>query len=130
MATILVIDDDEQVRFLVQTMLRRAGHEVSLASNGNEGLAAYRANPTALVITDLIMPEKEGLETIQELKQAYPACKIIAMSGGMRQGTLDFLPVAKRLGADYVLPKPFNRSELLAAVAEVLGEPDAAPPKA
>ena len=73
-----------------------------------------------MVITDLLMPEQEGLETIRELRRDFPGVKIIAISGGDKTGTMDFLPVATKLGAQRVLPKPFERDELLGAIQEVL----------
>jgi len=120
MAKILIIDDDEQMRAMLQQMLSRFGHEVTQAANGTEGLERFRADPADLVITDLIMPDKEGIETIVELRRDFPHVKIIAISGGARCGTLDFLPLAKRLGASSTLAKPFEREQLLETVHHVL----------
>ena len=98
MARILVIDDEELARFTLREILEAAGHEVVEAANGNEGTAFQRANPCDIVITDMIMPEKEGLETIVELKGEYPDLKIIAISGGGRTRNLDFLKLAGEFG--------------------------------
>ena len=120
MQRVLVIDDDEQVRALLYEILERAGFEVVEASNGVEGLKLYRNHPTDLVITDLIMPEKEGVETIMELRSQFPNARIIAISGGQRAGGRDYLPIAARLGARRTVAKPFSRQEILEAVRETL----------
>ena len=121
MPHILVIEDDESVRSIVQLMLVQMGHTAEGAVNGIEGLEKARARPFDLIITDLIMPEKEGIETIQELRKTHPELKIIAMSGGGRVGANDYLPLAKLLGASLTLRKPFDRGQLAAAIKEVLG---------
>ncbi len=120
MTRILVIDDDDRFRSMLEQMLTKAGYEVATAANGHAGLQLQRAAPAALVITDLIMPEKEGMETIMELRRSFPAVRIIAISGGGRHGTQDFLPVAAKLGAARTLAKPFTRDELLEAVRAAL----------
>ena len=120
MQRVLVIDDDEQVRALLYEILERAGFEVMEASNGVEGLKLYRIQPADLVITDLIMPEKEGVETIMELRSQFPNARIIAISGGQRAGGRDYLPIAARLGARRTVAKPFSRQEILEAVRETL----------
>jgi DNA-binding response OmpR family regulator len=117
---ILVIDDDEQIRELLTYYLHAKGYEASTAPDGNRGLKAFQNEPADLVIVDLIMPEKEGLETIQELKALEPHVKIIAISGGMRGGTLDFLPAALQLGAMKIFPKPFDIDALGEAIRELL----------
>ena len=94
MARILIIDDDEQVRRYLRKILEAQGHEVVAASDGKLGIELCREEPTDLIITDIFMPEKEGLETIGELRRDYPDVKIIAISGGGRTGNLDFLPLA------------------------------------
>ena len=118
MERILVIDDDAQVRGFVEEALRRAGYEVVCTENGIRGLQAFKEKPFDLVITDLFMPEKEGCETIMELRRHARDVKIIAISGGYRQA--DCLPIAKQLGARVTLQKPVPTKELLAAVREVL----------
>jgi len=119
MERILVIDDDAEMRAMLEQTLKSAGHEVVLAANGKQGVKCYRANPTKLVITDLYMPEKEGLETIIELGREYPEVAIIAISGKPTASAL--LSIAGRLGAVKTITKPFQPQELLSAVGEVLG---------
>lgn len=121
MPRILLIDDDEAVRLVLRTSLELMGHEVEVAGNGREGLGKALAEKFDLVITDLIMPEKEGIETIQELRRRRPALKIIAMSGGGRGNAADYLPLAGLLGASRTLAKPFSHEDLARAVQEVLG---------
>ena len=121
MAKILIIDDEEQVRLYLRSILEPEGYEVVEAPDGKVGLQLYREEPVDLIITDVFMPEKEGLETIRELRSEYPEVKIIAISGGGRDIDLDFLPLAKQLGALRTLKKPFDRQEMLDAVKEVLG---------
>ncbi len=116
MAKILVVDDEELARFTIRDILETAGHQVEEATNGVEALAIQSASPFDLVITDIIMPEKEGVETIIELKQLYPSLKIIAISGGGRTRNLDFLKLGKDLGADSILPKPFSDDDLMEQV--------------
>ncbi len=117
---ILVIEDDEQTRRMLAEMMRRAGYEVLEAPDGRVGVQLFRAETVDLVITDILMPEKDGLETIRDLKRESPDVKIIAISGGGRTGLLDFLPVARQLGAARTFAKPTDRRELLSAVAEEL----------
>jgi CheY-like chemotaxis protein len=120
MTRILIIDDDNQARQVLRQKLERAGYEVVEARDGDEGLQRYRVTPVDLVITDILMPEKEGLEVIRELRRADPELKIIAISGGGRTGLLDFLPVAEKLGAQRTFHKPFRLQEVLTAVHELL----------
>jgi DNA-binding response OmpR family regulator len=117
---ILVIDDDEQIRKLLRQVMEWAGHEVLEAADGREGMLKQRKHPADLVITDLIMPEQEGLETITLLKKEYPHIKIIAISGGGRISPDAYLPAAKELGADRVFSKPFDVRELATTVKELL----------
>jgi DNA-binding response OmpR family regulator len=121
-ARILIIDDESQVRDLLRQALERAGHEVVEARDGREGLRSFRVTPADLILTDILMPEKEGLETIIELRREVPGIKIIAMSGG-RGGKLNFLDIAKQLGAQRVLQKPFGVHEVLKMVTELLEAP-------
>lgn len=122
MARILIIDDEDQPRRMLYQALTRAGYEVVEARDGNEGLARFREAPTDLIITDILMPEKEGLETIIDLRREFPHVKIVAMSGGGRTGSLNFLDIARRLGAQCTLPKPFGLQDMLKAVRELLQE--------
>ena len=120
MPNILIIDDDNQFRTMLRKMVERNGYEVVEASDGKEGIKLYRKNPTDLIITDLIMPEKDGIETIQELRKDFPDVKIIAISGGGRLGPHDYLHLAKMLGAQRTLTKPIELDELLKAIEELL----------
>jgi CheY-like chemotaxis protein len=129
LARILVIDDDRDVRALILYELKAAGHEVRVASDGAEGLAMQRAAPADVVVTDIYMPEKEGIETIRELKEQFPAVKIIAISGGgrLRAGARAFTTqeigvVAGHLGVAAVLQKPFETQDLLQSIASALGK--------
>lgn len=121
MARILVIDDEQPIRDMLKKVLETAGHDVEVAQNGKVGVELQQKQPAELVITDLFMPEKEGLETIMELQRDFPGVKIIAISGGDRKGTLDFLPMSKKLGAQIALKKPFSMSEVLEAVDSLIG---------
>jgi CheY-like chemotaxis protein len=123
-ATILLVEDDEGVRTVLHRALVAAGHEVEDAWNGDVALAAYRRQPRDLVITDLVMPEKNGLETIMELRRLNPEVKIIAISGGGRSLGLGqlYLESAQLFGAGRILAKPFTSAALLTVVSEVLAE--------
>jgi len=120
MKSILVIDDDVQVRQLLRLMLEQAGYMVFDAADGNEGIKRFHADPTDLVVTDIIMPEKEGIETIRELRRDYPGVKIIAISGGGRVSAGDYLKTAESFGVHRTFTKPFEREELLEAIEELL----------
>ncbi|MEK7240971.1 MAG: response regulator [Gemmatimonadota bacterium] len=117
---ILVIDDDPIVRGMLAEMLRREGYDVDEAEDGRAGMRQFRQQPAALVITDVVMPEQEGLETLMLLRQASPSVRVIAISGGGRVGPESYLNSARTLGAHAILAKPFGREELLKAVTEVL----------
>jgi CheY-like chemotaxis protein len=119
---ILIIDDEDLIREVVKEMLEAEGYIVSMAANGKEGLRVYQKELPDLIITDIFMPEMEGLETIRELQRGSPKVKIIAISGGGEKGMLSFLSYAKRFGALRALEKPFSREELLTAVRELLTE--------
>jgi DNA-binding response OmpR family regulator len=122
MAKILVFDDEPSILLMIKKMLEKAGHEVDIALNGKDGMEQFERNRPDLVITDIIMPEKEGLETILELRKRYPALKIIAISGGGRVGPDGYLPSAKLLGADMVFQKPLVQKEFMKAVSILLNE--------
>ena len=119
MARILVVDDDPHVRELLKDALMREGHEVVEASNGDLGIASYRAEGADVVITDLLIPVKEGMEMIRELQKEDPNVKVIAISGGGIKGA-DYLPLAKDLGAVATLQKPFRMQEMIEAVENAL----------
>mgnify|MGYP005842431369 CR=1 FL=1 len=121
MGYILVIDDDYQFRNLMSAMLRREGYEVISVENGYDALALCMDQLPALVITDILMPDKEGLSTIVDLKREYPDLKIIAMSGGgYVSGPQDYLSKAEELGADFCIEKPVLRHEMLSVVGEFM----------
>ncbi len=121
MNTILVMDDDEQVRNMLCETLKREGYQVLDAADGEEGMKLFRKKGADLIITDLIMPNKEGLETIIELRKEFRDVKIIAISGGGRVEPDEYLSLAESLGAHVTLAKPFEREELLGAVRKLLG---------
>ena len=121
MSKILVIDDDELIRSLLRNFLERDGYEVMEAENGKIGLKLVRENGADLVITDLIMPEKEGIETIRELRRDFSDVKIIAISGGGAIGPETYLQMAKSMGAHRVFEKPFNLQEMSEAIRELMG---------
>lgn len=128
MPRILVIDDDEQVRTLVRDALASVGYEVVLAADGREGLAHQRARPAELVITDIFMPEQDGIETVIELRRSFPQTKIIAISGGGTLGALEYLTTAEEFGAIRSIAKPFDCEAMVALVRELAGPaPGAAP---
>ena len=120
MARILIIDDEDELRSMLRQMLEHAGHEVTEAADGAIGIEIYERDTPDLIITDIIMPEKEGVETIIALRRADPTLPIIAISGGGRLDATDFLSMAKKLGARQTLTKPFRRDQLLEAVSECL----------
>ncbi len=124
MAWVLVIDVDESIRRMLCEVLRRAGYAAVAAADGREGMARFREKPADLVITDILMPEQEGLETISALRRDFPEVKIIAISGGGTRSSFDYLRFAQKLGAARTLAKPFTPSELLDVVREELGDRD------
>lgn len=121
MTRILLVDDDELLRRMLRLTLIKMGHVVIEAANGNDALRLCETEPPDIVLTDLIMPEKEGIETIRELRRLHPDVKIIAMSGGGRGSARDYLVIAKRLGAAHTLNKPFTNEELAGAIAAIRG---------
>ena len=120
MTRIVVIDDEEPVRAMLCDVLEEEGYEVAQAGDGWGGLQLLTIAPTDLVITDILMPDKEGIETIREIRDDHPNVGIIAMSGGGAVGNLDFLQLARDFGAAEVLEKPIRIDKLLDAVARVL----------
>lgn len=113
---VLVIDDDPLVRFLVSKLLTSHGYDLATAEDGQQGFAHLTDKEPALVITDLIMPGQDGIETIHRLKQERPDIPIIAISGGGRICNIDMLPMARLMGADAIITKPFDPDELVALV--------------
>ena len=122
MTKILVIDDDAIVRKTIVQLLEDDGYQVVSAEDGLRGMAMFRSEQPDLVITDIIMPEQEGIQTIEEILKAKPDAKIIATSGGGLIGNNDFLEIAKARGAMAVIPKPFDMEELLGLVRDCLGK--------
>ena len=122
MARILLIDDNAELRHLLRLQLEGAGHAVLEAPDGGEGIRLYRSGRVDLVLCDLFMPGKEGLETIRELRGAGEG-RIIAISGDGPVDASDFLRMARMLGAARTLSKPFDAPTLLEAVREVLQAP-------
>jgi len=123
MALILIIDDEPQIRSMLKLMLERDGYEVAEAPDGIEGIRIYRQNPADLIITDLIMPNKDGIGVIIDLKKEFPDVKIIALSGGGLNKPEGYLKGAKKLGAACTLTKPIDRGEMLRAIKDVLKSP-------
>jgi DNA-binding response OmpR family regulator len=119
MIRILVVDDDFQMREMLGVILERKGYDVKTASNGKSALQLQSKKSFDIVITDIIVPEKEGLETISELRRGYPRAKIIAISGGGRNRPEGYMELAREIGADRVLVKPFGSWEILGAVREL-----------
>ena len=120
MARILIIDDHAPTRDILRQALERAGHEVVEAPDGRVGITRQRAMPAEVIITDILMPEQEGFETIRELRRDFPTTGIIAISGGGQIGCDTLLAIAERLGAQRVLQKPFGLQDMLDAVYQLL----------
>jgi CheY-like chemotaxis protein len=120
MAKILVIDDQLEMREVMKTLLEDQGYEVEIAQDGMDGLNRHRENPANLIITDLHMPQKDGLETIRELRDAHEDVKIIAMSGANTFMVETNLETSERIGADKAFSKPFDHDEFNQAVRELI----------
>jgi CheY-like chemotaxis protein len=122
MASVLLIDDDDFTRRTIGRALERQGHRVTATENGRQALKRLRAEPALadLVMTDIMMPDMDGLELIRELRSVHPDIKIIAMSGGSSVNRMNFLPTAKMLGAHETLPKPCSGAEIQAAIERLL----------
>jgi CheY-like chemotaxis protein len=120
---ILLIDDDMEVRTAVRTLLQAAGFEVTEADGGEEGVRAFRRRRADLILCDVFMPVKDGLEVIRELRREQPDLKLIAMSGGACGGKMDLLPIARRFGAAAVLYKPFDLPTVLGTIEQVVRTP-------
>jgi DNA-binding response OmpR family regulator len=118
--SVLLIDDDIELLRHMAAGFSSAGYEVKTAGDGQQGLALFLRAPTDLVVTDIIMPNREGIETIMALRKASASVKILAISGGFRVGPADFLEVARHVGADGSLAKPFRPSALMQLANEVL----------
>lgn len=117
---ILVIDDDDLVRMTARNILQKAGCVVFEATSGLTGVKLFKSESPSVVITDMLMPDKEGLETITEIRSLNPETKIIAMSGGGSSKNMAYLQMAQKVGADHSIKKPFKPDELLSAIKIVL----------
>lgn len=120
MAKILLVDDDAAICKMLRITLTRAGHEVEEVSDGSKAWDKFVERPADVVIMDLIMPEKEGLETIRQFRRNGAKTKILAISGGGRMDARDLLVIAKQFGADKALAKPFSQEELLSTLNSLL----------
>ncbi|MGV1098191.1 response regulator [Thiovibrio sp. JS02] len=122
MKRILVIDDEPGIRNLLKEMLEISGYEVLVAANGNEGVAQFKTFHPDLIITDMVMPEKNGIEAIMDLKKINPAVKIIAISGGGHIAAEKYLMLASALNVERTLAKPFEPDQILSEIHDLLGE--------
>jgi DNA-binding response OmpR family regulator len=113
---ILVIDDDDGSRCLIENALQFDGHQVQVATNGVSGMRLMRLERPDIVITDILMPDQDGLGIIRSMRQEFPEVKILAISGGGTVGSLDLLVAAEHLGADATLAKPFVPEQLFESV--------------
>ncbi len=121
MPRVLVVDDESEIRGILRDILEFGGFEVLDASNGIEAIECQRKLPVDILITDIVMPEKDGIEAILEFRRDFPSVKIMAISGGDRSGPEDYLTAAKMAGADRTLTKPFRSEEILETVKELIG---------
>jgi CheY-like chemotaxis protein len=121
MPGILIVEDDRDLREMLKASLVKRRYTVMEAADGKEAILHFRPSITDLVLTDLIMPEEDGLKVIMRLKEIKPGLKIIAISGGGKAGPGNYLNLAKVLGADAVFPKPFSVNELISKIEEMVG---------
>ncbi len=122
MKKILIIDDEQQILNMLEQTLTRRGYDVTTAENGKEGIKIFNNDSIDLVITDMIMPKKEGIETIKEIKLIKPETKIIAISGGRRIAPEQYLKAAEMFGADSVFTKPVDGQELIKCIKNLIPE--------
>ncbi len=120
MFRMLIIDDDAETRLMLRETLEGVGYEVEESQNGTQGLSLYRRRPFHLIITDVFMPEKNGLEVVRQLRPESRILPIVAISGGGEIDSKEALPTARKLGASETLYKPFTREEILRAVESAL----------
>ena len=121
MPSILIIDDEKEICTVFKMALERAGYSVRTAMDGDAGIRMFKENPADLLIVDIIMPDKDGIETIVETRRTFPDVKIVAVSGGGRISSDEYLKMAKTLGANRTLEKPVTREVLLKTVKELVG---------
>jgi len=117
---VLVIDDTEDVRASTQLALQAEGFQVSVAANGREGMSLLRKQVADVVVTDILMPEQDGVETIAQLRKEFPHIKIIAISGGLSRTGFDYLLVPTQLGVARILRKPFDIRDLVRLIRELI----------
>lgn len=127
MSTVLLIDDDLELLRQMASAFSAAGHRVLVAADGAAGFKVFEAERPHLVVSDIIMPTREGVETIFAIKKARPEVKVLAISGGYRVGPEQFLSLARHIGADDVLAKPFRLGELTARASALLCPRQVAP---
>ena len=120
MPGILIVEDDKDLREMLKTSLSKRKYTVIEASDGKEAILRFKPAVTDLVITDLIMPDEDGLKVIIKLKEIKPGIKIIAISGGGKAGPGNYLNIARALGADEVFPKPFSLNDLISKIDSIL----------
>ncbi|HEC12462.1 MAG TPA: response regulator [Acidiferrobacteraceae bacterium] len=121
MPRVLIVDDEESVRVMVAAMIKPDGYNVTEAASGAEACDACKESPVDLIITDIVMPEKNGIDLIRYVKKEYPDIAVIAISGGGGiEGRYDYLEIARLVGADNILKKPFELRELRSAVSEAM----------
>jgi CheY-like chemotaxis protein len=120
MPRILIIEDETELREMLKTSLIRRKYTVLEAANGKDALLHFKPSMTDLVVTDLIMPEEDGLKVIMKMRELKPSLKIIAISGGGKAGPGGYLNLAKALGAHAVLSKPFSINDLIMKIEELL----------
>ncbi len=123
MAKILLVDDDNLVRTSLSYALEDAGHNVVQAVNGDDGLAMLDRDGFDLVVLDILMPEREGIETIREIRKKWSTLPVLAISGGDKTGWSDFLRMASALGANDTMAKPFTANDFVERVAKLLASP-------
>ena len=124
MARILVVEDNEDLRLIIKDILEDAGHDISQACDGAEVEEILSIQPVDLVLTDIIMPEQEGIQTIIRLRKQFPDLKIIGMSGGGSLGNAEYyLEMAQEFGANAALQKPFSKTQLIETIQELIGCP-------
>lgn len=120
MARLLIIDDNPEFRAILRTHLETRGHNITLASDGDQGLTVLEGGDIDVVLTDILMPQRDGVEVLRTVKKRWPDLPVIAISGGGWIGAQELLGMAERLGADQVLTKPVRRDDLLKAVDTAL----------
>ncbi|RDH85756.1 MAG: response regulator [endosymbiont of Galathealinum brachiosum] len=130
---ILIIDDEEDIRDVLQLILESVGYDVRIASNGDMAIEFQREEPADLIITDIIMPGKNGVDIITEIKKEFPDIKVIAISGGGGVQPVEYTPeaisttaylaAAQKAGAKKIFTKPFERDDLIKAVEDLVGKP-------